>query len=48
MNIFSLTYSHKTVPVIKLGNNLDRSHKEVTHAKKTLQARRGYQTPEIS
>ena len=38
----------KTVPVIKLENNLNWAHKEVTHAKKTLQTRRNHQAFAIS
>ncbi len=43
-----LTCPLKTVPVTKLENNLNWSHKEATHAKKTLQTRRSHQTPAIS
>jgi len=31
-----LTCPLRTIPVIKLGNNLNWTHKEVTHVKKTL------------
>ena len=43
-----LTCPLKTVPVIKLENNLNWAHKEVTHAKKTLQTRRNHQAFAIS